>query len=95
MNQIERNIIVGSLLGDGSLALYGRSINAHYREHGCHEQSDYRKWKAQQLKRLDFKFSDTCKWPKVYSLSRERFTKLYHMFYINKIKGKEEKRWKN
>lgn len=25
MNQVERNIIIGSLLGDGSLALYGRS----------------------------------------------------------------------
>lgn len=86
MNQIEQNIIIGSLLGDGSLALYGRSINAHYREHGCDRQIEYRKWKAKQLERLDFKFSDKGKYGKVYSLSRERFTRLYKMFYINKVK---------
>lgn len=86
MNQIERNIIVGSLLGDGSLALYGRSINAYYREHGCDEQIEYRKWKAKKLERLDFKFSDKGKYGRVYSLSRERFTKLYNMFYINRVK---------
>lgn len=86
MNQIERNIIVGSLLGDGSLDLSGRSINARYREHGCDAQMDYRKWKAEQLKELDFKFSDRGKYGKVYSLSRERFTNLYHMFYIDKVK---------
>lgn len=34
INNIERNIIIGSLLGDGSLALYERSKNAYYREHG-------------------------------------------------------------
>lgn len=86
MNQIERNIIVGSLLGDGSLALYGRSINAHYREHGCDEQIEYRKWKANQLKQLNFKFSDKGKYGKVYSLSNEKFTKLYHMFYKDRVK---------
>lgn len=63
------------MLGDGSLALYGRSINAHYREHGCDAQKEYRKWKADQLKRLDFKFSDGGKYGKLYFLSRERFTR--------------------
>lgn len=86
MNQIERNIIVGSLLGDGSLDLSGRSVNARYREHGCDAQMNYRKWKAEQLKGLDFKFSDKGKYGLVYSLSRERFTKLYHIFYTNKVK---------
>ncbi len=86
MNQIERNIIVGSLLGDGSLDLSGRSINARYREHGCDAQMDYRKWKSEQLKNLDFKFSNTGKYGRVYSPSRERFTKLYNLFYLNKVK---------
>ena len=86
MNQIERNIIVGSLLGDGSLDLSGRSINARYREHGCDAQMNYRKWKAEQLKRLDFKFSDRGEYGRVYSPSREIFTKLYDMFYINRTK---------
>lgn len=49
MNQLEQNIIIGNLLGDGSSALYGRSINAHYKEHGYDEQIEYRKWKATQL----------------------------------------------
>lgn len=86
MNQIERNIIVGSLLGDGSLSIYGRSINARYREHGCEKQDGYRNWKAQMLKNLDFKFSDKGKHGSVYSPSREEFTKLYHLFYIDGIK---------
>ena len=86
MNQIEKNIIIGSLLGDGSLDLSGRSINARYREHGCDAQMDYRKWKAEQLKNLDFKFSDKGKYGRVYSPSREVFTELYNIFYPNKIK---------
>ncbi len=86
INQLERNIIIGSLLGDGSLTLYGRSINAYYREHGCDAQMEYRKWKADKLKRLDFKFSDKGKYGRVYSPSREMFTKLYNMFYVDRIK---------
>lgn len=54
MNNLERNIIVGSLLGDGSLALYGRSKNAYYREHSCNKQAPYRQWKADKLKKLNF-----------------------------------------
>jgi hypothetical protein len=59
MNRLERNIIIGSLLGDGSLALYGRSKNAYYREHGCTRQVPYRQWKADKLKNLDFKLLTT------------------------------------
>ena len=59
MNKIERNIIIGSLLGDGNLALYGRSKNAYYREHGCLKQIPYRLWKAEKLKNLDFKIIST------------------------------------
>lgn len=34
VTEIEQNIIVESLLGYGNLALYGRSKNTYYREHG-------------------------------------------------------------
>ena len=79
----ERNIIIGSLLGDGSLALYGRSKNAHYREHGCEKQLPYRKWKQEQLSSLGFKLSAL---GKLSSASEEIYTKIYELFYINRIK---------
>lgn len=86
MNQYERNIIVGSLLGDGSLSLYGRSKNTYYREHGCCEQLEYRLWKIEQLKRLDFKFDTGSKTGKIYSPSNPLYTVLYKDFYKDNIK---------
>ncbi|OHW61565.1 LAGLIDADG DNA endonuclease family protein [Andreesenia angusta] len=86
MNQIERNILVGSLLGDGCLSIHGRSINARYREHGCEKQDGYRKWKAKMLKNLGFQFSDRGKYGNVYSPSREEFTDLYNLFYVDGVK---------
>lgn len=86
ITDIEQNIIVGSLLGDGSLALYGRSKNAHYREHGCDAQLPYRLWKAEKLRRLDFKVNTNCKYAKLCSYSNILFTKLYEKFYSNSIK---------
>ena len=46
MTNIERNIIIGSLLGDGTLSKYGRSLNASYRENTGPSQVAYRKWKS-------------------------------------------------
>ena len=46
MTNIERNIIIGSLLGYGTLSKYGRSLNACYRENTGESQIPYRKWKA-------------------------------------------------
>lgn len=86
MSQIERNIIIGSLLGYGSLALYGRSTNALYREHGCDAQIPYRKWKAEMLKSLDFKLQMNCKYAKLCSPSHPIYTELYEMFYKDGIK---------
>ncbi len=86
VTEIEQNIIVGSLLGDGSLALYGRSKNAYYREHGCDAQIDYRLWKAKKLCRLDFRINTNCKYAKLCSYSNILFTNLYETFYINGIK---------
>lgn len=84
--EIEINILVGSLIGDGSLALYGRSKNAYYREHGCDKQLPYRMWKQESLKNLDFRINTNCKYTKLYSHSNKFFTNLYNKFYINKIK---------
>lgn len=75
---IQENIIVGSLLGDGSLALYGRSKNAFYREHGCEKQKKYRQWKCNQLSSLNFKM-DEC--GKLHSPSHPIYTDLYYKFY--------------
>lgn len=86
LNQLEKNIIIGSLLGDGNLALYGRSKNAHYREHGGNNQTEYRKWKAEKLKNVGFKFNDKCKYGKLSSFSHSVYTNLYNLFYINKVK---------
>jgi len=58
---IQQNIIVGSILGDGSLALYGRSKNAYFREHGSEKQKEYRQWKCNQLSSLNFKLDDSGK----------------------------------
>ena len=80
---IEQNIIIGSLLGDGSLALYGRSKNAYYREHGADRQKNYRIWKVKRLSNLDFKFNDNCIYGKVSSPSHPIYTNLYNLFYKN------------
>ncbi|MBL4938001.1 hypothetical protein JK636_20020 [Clostridium sp. YIM B02515] len=53
LTQVEMNILLVSILGDGNLALYGRSKNAYYREHGCDKQVDYRMRKA-MLSKLSY-----------------------------------------
>jgi hypothetical protein len=83
LTQIEQNILIGSLLGDGSLALYGRSKNAYYREQGCYAQAEYRKWKNSMLSKLDFKYTEYKDYVKLYSFSNELFTDLYSLFYID------------
>ncbi|MPM24767.1 hypothetical protein SDC9_71252 [bioreactor metagenome] len=79
VTEIETNIIIGSLLGDGSLALYGRSKNAYYREHGCDKQLLYRIWKFEKLQNLDFRINTNCKYAKLSSHSNAYFTDLYNV----------------
>lgn len=78
MTNIERNIIIGSLLGDGTLSKYGRSLNACYRENTGLSQKPYRKWKATKLKNLDFKINSS---GAIYSSSHPIYTELYEIFY--------------
>lgn len=86
LNTIQENMIIGSILGDANLALYGRSINAYYREHGCNNQIPYREWKLKYLKNLDFKIIYNEKVPSLVSPSHPIYTNLYNLFYINNIK---------
>ncbi|MBN2794397.1 MAG: endonuclease [Clostridia bacterium] len=77
----QENILVGSILGDGSLAKYGRSKNAYYREHGCLKQNGYRHWKAEKLE-----ISYHEKHNKITSKSLPIFTKYHELFYRNNTK---------
>lgn len=74
----QRNIIVGSILGDASLSLYGRSKNAYFREHGCDKLIGYRRWKCEKLSTLDFKLDLS---GKLHSPSHSIYTELYKKFY--------------
>lgn len=91
MTDIERNIIIGSLIGDGTLSIYGRSKNACYRENTGPSQIEYRKWKANNLENLDFK---TNKYGAIYSPSHPIYTEIYELFYPNGKKILTEKNLK-
>lgn len=91
MTDIERNIIIGSLIGDGTLSIYGRSKNACYRENTGPSQIEYRKWKAKNLENLDFK---TNKYGAIYSPSHPIYTEIYELFYPNGKKILTEKNLK-
>ena len=80
-SQIENNIIIGSLLGDASIACYGRSKTPYFREHGCKKQGNYRKWKSQMLKSLDFKYFPNYKYPSIKSPSNPLYDDYQRMFY--------------
>jgi len=80
-NEVQDNIIIGSLLGDGSLARYGRSKESHYREHGCIAQSDYRKWKATMLSTLHFKYHEKLNTAGIKSISNTLFSTYHQLFY--------------
>lgn len=83
MTKIERNIIIGSLLGDGTLSRYGRSRNACYRENTGSQQISYRKWKADKLSSLDFKINNR---GGIYSPSHPLYSELYELFYPENVK---------
>lgn len=55
LSEEEQAILVGSILGDGTLSYAPRSRYAYYREHFGESQRDYREWKQKKLQRLGFK----------------------------------------
>ncbi len=83
LNTYERNIIIGSILGDGNLTFAQRSRNAYYREHFCAQQKEYREWKMRKITSLSFRIE---KERNLKSPSHPVFTELYSLFYINRIK---------
>lgn len=83
LNQLERNIIIGSILGDGSLTFAKRSRNAYYREHFSIKQQEYRIWKMHNIHSLKFRIEKECH---LKSPSHPVFTELYYQFYIKGIK---------
>lgn len=94
MNDKTKQILLGSLLGDGGLHFNG--INAYFREHHSLKQRDYLLWKAKHLKIFDIKSKEgkvfdkrTNKyynyfllWSKVHPI----LTKYYKLFYPKRKK---------
>ncbi len=80
----ERNIIVGSLLGDGRIDPGGsRSINSHYKERFSPAQLGYRLWKVGKLKRLNFRLHRSYQ---IASPSHPIYTELRRIFYVDNVK---------
>ena len=80
LSTLEENIIVGSILGDGSLSFSQRSRNAYYREHFSINQLEYRQWKKNNILSLSFRIENN---EHLKSPSHPIFTNLYNQFYIN------------
>lgn len=89
INNKTKQILLGSLLGDGGLHFNG--VNAYFREQHSLEQQDYLLWKAKHLKIFGIKskkgksydkrtkrqYSYICIWSRVHPI----LTKYYRLFY--------------
>ncbi|MBI3035430.1 hypothetical protein HYY71_03835 [Candidatus Woesearchaeota archaeon] len=62
-------VLIGSLLGDGSLQFQKRSVNALFREQHSIKQKEYLLYKAKYLDCFDPKISESC----VFDLRTNRF----------------------
>ncbi len=80
LTEKEQNIIVGSILGDGSLSFSPRSRNAHYREHYSYKQREYRIWKMNSIDSIQFRIEKDVH---LKSPSHPIFTELYNQFYYH------------
>src|SRR5690554_5407733 len=83
LSEIERNILFGSILGDGTLTKVckrNRRVNCNYRESFSKEQLPYRQWKVEMLNKfLYFNADNTA----ISSKSQLLFTQLEKIFYGN------------
>ena len=92
LNQVQYSILIGSLLGDGSLRKATGKLNALFEVNHSIKQKEYVDWKYEQLKmfvltkpksrildktRTAYRFT---------TRSLPQFTELYNLFYINKRK---------
>jgi len=95
LNSIQRDLIVGSLLGDGNLRLMGRSIEASFVVDHSGRQKDYVLWKYEILKEFVNKeprtvtrtyHKDTKRFltsVRFQTLNHPEFTFWYEIFYQN------------
>jgi hypothetical protein len=93
MNDEEiRGAIIGMVLGDGSLPMNGRSINAHMDYAHCIKQREYAVWKSSILEKLtSVRVTDGVsrargkEYPKVRVISKTHptYTHLWKRFYHN------------
>ena len=91
MNDEIKQILLGSILGDGGLQLHFNGVNACFRETHSLKQQDYLLWKAKHLRTFNVKsrkekvydkrtnkyYSRIYIWSKVHPI----FTKYYKLFY--------------
>ncbi|KKR45109.1 MAG: hypothetical protein A3G47_02745 [Candidatus Zambryskibacteria bacterium RIFCSPLOWO2_12_FULL_39_45] len=98
LSKEERDILIGSLLGDGCLRIIGKTKFPAFSVSHSEKQKDYVLWKYEKLKR----FVRTPPWreERIYhrdrsrktiswrfqTLTNEIFSDLYHMFYKNGTK---------
>lgn len=81
-------ILVGSLLGDGSLLKKNKNHNSSFVEHHCIAQKEYILWKEKILaKHLIIKYreyySHNHKYTEIRSLVNSKLNHFYNLFYIN------------
>ena len=92
LNQVQNSVLLGSLLGDGTLRKSLGKLNALFEVNHTIKQKDYVDWKYEQLKlfvltkpkarkgngnRIAYRFT---------TRSLPPFTELYHRFYVNNRK---------
>ena len=81
IDNIKENIIIGSLLCDGNLAISGRCINTHYRENFSPKQLDYLIWRYKTLISLNFKLYIRKSYYELTTPSNLLYTYYYNLFY--------------
>jgi hypothetical protein len=92
LTQLQRSLIVGTILGDGYVRIVSGRKNALLEINHTYSQKDYVDWKFQQLKplcksgpvarkgngeRIAYRFT---------TRQSEEMSEIYHMFYHNKVK---------
>lgn len=93
ISEEQRSVIIGSLLGDGTMRVGKGARNANFKvEHGV-EQKEYVEWKYRILAplvftvpKLSYRYTeDRKKYPKSWwfrTIRHPMFTKIYHRFYV-------------
>lgn len=92
LNDIEEQVIYGSLLGDGMISCCKKKqhnyVGYHFRD--CHsiKQKDYLQWKLPFLKRWNAKIYDDAKYPRVslYTPYHEVWERIHNEIYPNNRK---------